>query len=181
MQQETPKFSFGIINSEQFLEKLLSEYEDFDKNPISARHAINCALTAWHLTDWIYQEHSIIKDNFKDSEKTKEKNGITERIKISGLKKFQDHLINQKCKELSYMRDISNGSKHCLLRNTEIKGKTLKYIGNYSFKDYSRKDYNVDRFIYEDGNGVKQNFEDALLTVIEFWKNFILQPELLIN
>lgn len=61
----TPVHSFGIINSEQFFEKLLDDYKDFDQCHVSARYAMNCTLTAWHLSDWIYEEYYKKDSRFK--------------------------------------------------------------------------------------------------------------------
>ena len=47
---------YDIKNSFDFFKKLLDEREDLLKNPTSARFAINCAITAWQLHDWVYSE-----------------------------------------------------------------------------------------------------------------------------
>jgi hypothetical protein len=157
-----PKFSFGIVSSRQFLEKLEQEYSDFDKDHISARHAINCALTSWHLSDWTYSEYFSTDPAFQDSIEPRK----------SGILKYQEYLI-QNCEELKYMRLIANGSKHCILRNATIKNKTVQYVGSMSYEDFNREDFDVDRFemILEDGR--KIDFEDSLLKTITFWKAYL--------
>ena len=56
MESFNPQFSFNIISSQKFFEKLELDFKDFDADHLSARHAVNCALTSWHLTDWTYNE-----------------------------------------------------------------------------------------------------------------------------
>lgn len=98
-----PTISFAIENSKGFFEKLHSEYDDFDKEHLNPRFAINAAITSWHLSDWTYQEFFKTDSRFQDSRE----NGKN----ISGLSKHQEFL-KEICPELEYMRTITNGSKH---------------------------------------------------------------------
>jgi hypothetical protein len=45
---------FDIKNSRDFLEKLFQDYDDLSNNRDSARLAINAALTAYHLAEWVW-------------------------------------------------------------------------------------------------------------------------------
>jgi hypothetical protein len=90
-----PSNSFEIKNSKEFFDKLLEEYDDFDKKHLNPRFAINCAITSWHLTDWTYQEFFKIDLRFQDSKS----NGKT----ITGLTKYQNFL-KERCPELEFMR-----------------------------------------------------------------------------
>jgi hypothetical protein len=99
MENFNPQLSFEITSSKHFFEKLEQEYGDFDKDHLSARHAINCALTSWHLTDWTYAEFFKNHPDFQDSEKIKRKKGKEYLIIISGVTKYQDRLI-KKCSDL---------------------------------------------------------------------------------
>jgi hypothetical protein len=71
------------------------------------------------------------------------------------------------------MRLISNGSKHCIIRNSEIKEKTIRYEGTMENEDFHREDFDVDRFEILLGNGKKIDFEDCLKSTITFWKEHI--------
>lgn len=174
MKKENSKLSFGIISSRDFFLKLEAEYSDFDKNAISARHAINCALTSWHLTDWTFHEFFAHLPEFADKEKLVEKLDYKVLKKISGLTIYQDSLI-KKCNELKYMRLIANGSKHCILRNSQIKEKTVLYSGDFSFKDFDRNDFDVDRFQILNDKGSTIDFEDTLVKTINFWRTYIYE------
>ena len=100
-----PELSFEIKNSKDFFNNLLEEYEDFCKEPTSTRKALNCAMYAWHLIDWIYHEfiHSIGEYN--------------------GLGDFQQ-FIKFRCPALQIMHDLMNGTKHSVL--TRHKPEVLK-------------------------------------------------------
>ena len=156
-----PKFSFEIENSKGFFEKLEQEYADFDKEHLNPRHAINCAINSWHLTDWTFQEFFKNDSRFKDSKiggKTK-----------SGLAKYQDAL-KEFCHELEYMRIIANGIKHCKIK---AKDKTAIASGDFAPYDYNRHDFLVPKFIIIMENGEEIDFEKALLKTIDFWKEFL--------
>ena len=36
------------------LSQTLAEYEDLEAERLSTRHAVNFAMTAWHLSDWLW-------------------------------------------------------------------------------------------------------------------------------
>jgi hypothetical protein len=171
-----PLFSFGIVSSKGFFEKLEEEFRDFDNNHVSARYAINCALTSWHLIDWTYSEYFKDDARFQDTEKTKTKQGREYLFIVSGLTKYQGYVIKL-CKELTYMRLIANGSKHCMLRNTEIKEKTVLYQGDFSHQEFYRHEFDVDKFEIMLNDGATIDFENALVKTIEFWREYIRSCE----
>jgi hypothetical protein len=58
--------------------------------------AINFAITAWHLTDWVWIIH---------------KNRLTRELGVSSLNSSQD-LMKQRCRSLSVCDVIANAAKH---------------------------------------------------------------------
>jgi hypothetical protein len=77
----SPNNSFEIKNSKDFFEKLRDEYYDFDKAHLNPRHAINCAITSWHLTDWTYQEFFKTDSRFQDSKENGKKYLVYQNIR----------------------------------------------------------------------------------------------------
>jgi hypothetical protein len=45
---------FDIKTSRDFYEKLLDDCYDFQQDESSARLAINCAITAYHMHEWVW-------------------------------------------------------------------------------------------------------------------------------
>jgi hypothetical protein len=45
---------FDINTSRDFLAKLEADYADFKSQPDSARHALNCIITSYHLREWVW-------------------------------------------------------------------------------------------------------------------------------
>lgn len=156
-----PNNSFEISNSKDFFKKLCEEYNDFDKQHLNSRFAINCAINSWHLTDWTFQEFYKNHPDFQDS-KIKNKT-------ITGLVKYQEYL-KKDCPELEYMRLITNGSKHCKI-NPEHR--TIVSSGQFSPYDFSRHDFSVPRFVFTNKSDVEIDFEKTLLKTIDFWRNFM--------
>jgi hypothetical protein len=174
MKNNSPRLSFGIINSEHFFEKLEEEFKDFIGDRISARHAINCSLTSWHLSDWVFHEYFSSDDKYQDSEKIKIRRDFKEIKLITGIMKFQNDIIKE-CPELEFMKLISNGSKHCQLRNKEIKEKTVINQGDFILGDFDLNDFNVDKFEIHTRNGEIIDFEETLNKTIVFWREFLLK------
>jgi hypothetical protein len=50
---------FDIKTSRDFYEKLLDDYYDFQQDESSARLAINCAITAYHMHEWVWGDYSV--------------------------------------------------------------------------------------------------------------------------
>ena len=55
--------SFDIKTSKDFFNKLLDEYNEFQSGELSSRVALNFAMTACHLTEWIYNEFNYLLRN----------------------------------------------------------------------------------------------------------------------
>jgi hypothetical protein len=69
---------------------------------LPAYHAFNCAVTAWHMTDWIWMYISL-----GEQRELAAKHGLAR----ADLRDFQD-AIAQESRALNACREICNGSKH---------------------------------------------------------------------
>lgn len=47
---------FGIATAQDFYGMLVDDFDDFMDEPHSARRAIHCAVSAYHLHDWVWGE-----------------------------------------------------------------------------------------------------------------------------
>ena len=142
--------SFEITTPKDMLNKLFMEVGDYEKQLTSSRHAINAAMTAWHLVEWIYFDF-----DFK-----------TKFPKISDYKRE----IKLLCPKLQIMLDIANGSKHFQITNYPPKvTETKLHEGAYS-DDYS-SDYDISRLqvVY---NSEIFDFINEILIVRDFWVEY---------
>lgn len=147
-------FSFGIKTTSDLFNKLIEDFEEFRKDTTSSRMALNCAMTAWHLTDWSYYEFN-----------------QTLSSDYSTLVSYQQ-AIKERCPSLQILHDITNGSKHyVLLRHKPIVKETNLHIGAYSAA-YSH-DYDISTLEIEMGDGTKKYFDDEIQKAIEFWTQYL--------
>ncbi len=147
-------FSFDINNSLDLYNKLLEDYEEFTKGSISSRLAINCAMTAWHLVDWIYHEYA-------------------DKSRYSSIGKYQAEM-KSKCPSLQIMQDITNGSKHLLITKYPSKvRKTNLHKGAFQNDAFQNNAFDTTMFEIEMQDGTKLKFEDEIEKVIDFWKIYL--------
>lgn len=143
-------FSFEIKNSEDFYNKLREDVSEFMKDTLSSRIAINCAMTAWHLTEWVYHEYYPL--NYKNEQE------------------FQSS-IKSICPALQTMKDVANGTKHSVLKYKPEVEKTGIHNGDFDPADFS-DDFDVSRLIIIKRDGTVLDFIDELSTVLQYWETF---------
>lgn len=90
---------FDIITAGDFLEKLEADFDDFMKEPHSARHALNCAITAYHLHEWVWG------DWLKTDYATWRTLGIRDKDSFLAW-------IDKACVWFKTIQDLANGAKH---------------------------------------------------------------------
>jgi hypothetical protein len=106
----------------QYLTDSMSVWVDDGGYPEPVFRAFNTAVTAWHLTDWLWQSspetRAALKKRFKIS-CNETQSGIKK-----GLKRFQ-HAVTEDCRALKICREIANGSKHMRKENPDPAIKTM--------------------------------------------------------
>ena len=141
------QFSFDIRDSKGLFKKLAREYELFLTDKISSDLAINFAITAYHLQEWLETETN-------EDEKT---------------------ILRPKPKELleyfQILRDITNGSKHRTISRYIPKLKSTKKHGGAFSSAFSRG-YDISALLIEMEDGRELYFEDVASRVYGFWDNF---------
>src|SRR5262245_22906826 len=104
--QRTPPKTLAINSSRDMLEKLRREIDRLAGSIIRQEivdHGLNAAMTAWHLTDWVWRE---IQGSTR-------RPTLTARAgaPIRELKQFQE-LVKRNCAELPYCEDIAISTNH---------------------------------------------------------------------
>jgi hypothetical protein len=91
---------FDITTSRDFLAKLEADFADFEKQPGSSRLALNCAISAYHLHDWVWN-HWLNKD------------ANTRRVLGIGTKRA-DFLswIDRSCVWFVWIQELATAAKH---------------------------------------------------------------------
>jgi len=147
--------SFAINTARDFYDKLLEDYKAYIEDPTSSGLAINVALPAWHLSEWLYWENiaSLITTYPSDTI-------------------YQLDLRTNLCPDLEIMRSIANGSKHCVPpgSNQRVQG-TSMHIGDFS-REFSRE-FDTTCLLINLDDGTEVDFEDVLENVMNFWKSYV--------
>lgn len=148
------QLSFEVRTTTDFFHKLMDDYNEFLKNITSSRLALNCAMTAWHLFDWVFNEFY-----------------YTQPSPFNSVSDFQ-RFIKQQCRSLQIMHDLTNGTKHYLLnrRKPDVK-ETKLHNGGFS-REFSR-DFDISILEIELNDGTTVYFEDEIKNVIEFWRDYL--------
>lgn len=89
-----------LTSSKNLFQKLLSDYSTFNNDPLNAYKALDCATSAWHLTDWVFHEYE--QQNFTD------------------IGKMREAFIKN-CDDLKIMHDITTGTKHFTVSRPKLK------------------------------------------------------------
>jgi hypothetical protein len=91
---------FGITTSREFLAKLEGDFADFMQEPGSGRLALNCAVTAYHLHDWVWREW------LKNDKATRQALGIGKH------KREFLAWIDRACVWFIWIQELATGAKH---------------------------------------------------------------------
>ncbi len=150
-------YGYEIKNSFDFFKKLLDEREDYLKDPASSRFALNVALTAWHLHEWIFEEY---KNLFISQ----------------GLLKLEDfrNFLFQRCRELENFRDLADGSKHFTLtrRDSTILKTELREADSHWGFNKKLETPTLIVVTTPASIGMQITFDDLLYVVSFFWYSF---------
>ena len=152
--------SFDINTAEDFLEKLLAEHRDFKNDLLSARHAINACMTAYHLHEWVWGER--IAKNY-------DLQGILKLATLANGKPEKKHFflfLSKQCPDLKIAEAVTNGSKHFDQR----KQRTGK--DNAAFGDKFGVVFDTPYLWIERESGEIQTAEDLLNNLVGFWEGF---------
>jgi hypothetical protein len=179
---------FGMNEPQHMLTKLYIEIQDLSNSlsvwtksesfPRPIFIAWNAAVTAWHITDWLWASKLAAREKIsKQFAFTYNEGSISGREK--GLTAFQ-LAVREACRELHICREICNASKHMRLKSNdpdvrvEIEWQEAKEaVGHVKVGDLV-----MDLFAYD-----KNNRTDAQLVFIEaagYWET-LLKDEGLID
>jgi hypothetical protein len=107
----------ALATPEHLLLKLRWEIKNFQrssrrsspKDMVPAYHAFNCAVTAWHMTDWVW-EYLAPQSQAELAKRLS--------LRASTLRSFQD-AIALSSRALNACQEIANGSKHRKVRRPQ--------------------------------------------------------------
>lgn len=142
--------NYNLLNSSADLfQKLLSDFDIFKVEFASAYKALDCALSAWHLTDWVFIEY--------------------EQATHGSIGIMRDAFIAN-CPSLKVMHDIATGAKHL----TVSRPKSDMAQNHISFEDWYPPVYTAtygnDWLLIDFKDGRIETMYGLLVEVVDFWK-----------
>src|SRR5947209_8536599 len=93
---------FDISSVGHLLYKLEEDYAEFRKTPASSRCALNCAMTGWHIKDWLWAQ-------IYNSDQTKQQEHFGKTFAFSD--DFDEESL-KRCPDLETVQVICTGAKH---------------------------------------------------------------------
>jgi hypothetical protein len=149
---------FDIQNSTDFYAKLLAEFDDFMSDQESARHAMNCAITAHHMYDWIWA------DFLKGSD------AIRTELGIGNRKSDFAAWVAERSPWFAVVQELSNGSKHFVRQYDESIEKVAGYgMGGFGEGPFGSSYLAID-MLTEDARFLP--LSHVFEVVIRFWRDF---------
>ncbi len=149
---------FDINNSRDFYQKLLEEFDDCIGQQASARHAMNCAITAHHMADWVWGDFV--------------KGDAALKAKL-GIKKKDDFMAWISKTNIWYdlVQAISNGSKHFIRENAQG---TVKVEG-FGMGGFGQGPVGMSYLAIQVSETDPKNLPIAHLleVVVRFWRDFL--------
>jgi len=167
------KAVFEIKNYKDYLQILLEQYSEFNSgnNITSSRHAILCAMLAYHMREWL------LKSNTDGVKTYLLKLGFIDQFFLTNDEnikcKFNEY-TNKRCPELKLIRDICDGAKHFKLSRKNIKiAESSQRDGAFDCRFFDARHFETNDLIIVDLQGKEIIFKDILAVVIQFWKKLI--------
>lgn len=144
--------SFEIRDHNDYFAKLEAEFEDLRREPLSSRHAMNFAMNAYHMCEWVWEYEPLVKARY------------------SGSKVFYD-TVNGKCPAIPVMRDLTNGSKHTKI--TKGPPPVVKSTGvrqGFCQATFVQSSFGqVGALVVNMANGTSHKFLDLAVSARDFW------------
>ncbi len=152
---------FEIKTARDFLKKAQQDLLELQKDNTNGGKAINAILSLYHVREWLWSNHLV---------PTK-----TVSIRGASIKNESDFIkfLNATCPHFQLIRELANGSKHCVLRKSRSKATTSKSSG-FGMGGYGVGPYGTTYLMIDLGTGLgtAQRFltpHKALFDVYDFW------------
>ncbi|MBY4611616.1 hypothetical protein K6M90_28745 [Rhizobium sp. 9T] len=151
---------FDIKSAGDFYAVLVEDFDDFVAEPHSARRALHCAITAFHLYEWVWG------DWLSKDKAARDAMGIASRDRDAFLQ-----WIDRYCVWFQIVQDLANGTKH-FGRSTGFETMRVVGFGDAGGVGPGGKGYLV--IDWGETAGDQRWFPAAHLleVVVRFWRDF---------
>ena len=149
---------FDIKTSRDFYQKLLEDFADLQDDPRSARLAINCCITAYHMHEWVWG------DWLKTDYATWKNFGIRDKETFLSW-------LDENEPWFQLMQDICNGSKHFDRKASQ----QTKVAGGFDSGRFDETAFDSQQLEIEAQVGEHKTWilaEIVIESVVKFWRDF---------
>jgi hypothetical protein len=150
---------FDITTCRDFHKKLKADFEDFAKQQDSARLALNCIITAYHLHEWVWG------DRLKTDYAAWKELGIRDKESFVGW-------IERECPAFTTVQDLTNGAKHF----TREQSVETRHVGGYGMGPFGVGPYGANYLLIDygavAGDHRYKTAKDLIDAVVTFWDDF---------
>jgi hypothetical protein len=150
---------FDIITCRDFHAKLKADFEEFGKEEDSARLALNCAITAYHLHEWVWGDW--LKTDY----------AVWKKLGIRDKESFIAWL-ERECPGFDTLEDLANGAKHFVRQQDFGTQRVAGFgMGPYGIGPFG-KSYLLIDYGEPAGDQRWKTARDLLSDVVTFWDGF---------
>ena len=147
---------------------VVPNYDEYLKHPDSIRHAMNVALSAFHMADWVWNTYHDLDPQ-----------------KVAGMRgklAYYSQLANMGCPDFLVLKDIAEAHKHLELdrqtpyvQSVTSAGATgLGHIGAFTRMGLTvTPTAALKQLVVEQQDGTKRAFEEVIESVMHMWEELI--------
>jgi hypothetical protein len=150
---------FDIVTCRDFLAKLNADFDDFLKQQDSARLALNCIVTAYHLHEWVWG------DCLKTDHAVWKQLGIRDRETFIAW-------TERECPGFKTIQDLANGAKH-FIRKQDVQ---TRHVGGFGMGPYGVGPYGASYLLIDYGADAGaerwKTARELLECAVTFWNGF---------
>lgn len=149
---------FNLNSSQDFYAMLIEDFDDFMAEPTSVRRALHCAITAYHLHEWVWGD-------WLKTDQT-----VQKALGINNKKNFIAWIDNAS-PWFCVIQNLANGTKH-FIRNQDFK---TTEIQGYGQGPYDVGPYGKGYLLIDFGVNSEPQFRSAaqlLEVIVKFWRDF---------
>ncbi len=133
-----------------------SNYEEYKRNRTDIRRAMNAALSAFHMADYVLKEYR-----------------ASDPSKLSGyrqLGEYRDHVLEVECSDFALLADVANAHKHLWLGPHTASGQFTRSATEVVI--------DVATIFTKDAAGHPVDFGPVLDNVMAMWERLIAKDGL---
>ena len=133
--------TFSSNSARDRLDALRHKADEFRGDPVNEQLAMDYAVLAWSLCDWVFREHG-------------------QKLGYQALGDLQRYARRQ-CPELGYLQDLATAAKHKEVTKYTPKIRAARKHGGSFSRSFSRS-FNVSRLVLETDQGTEHWLDDLI-------------------